>query len=453
MSDLPSYSDYKESGVEWLGEIPSHWLLIKNKFILNFSKGLTITKENLIDEGIPCVNYGEVHSKFGFEVDPNKHSLKCVPEIYLNDFPNALLKKGDFIFADTSEDIKGSGNFTYLNSELPTFAGYHTIIAKINNINYPRYLAYVFDCDSYRNQIRAQVKGIKVFSITQFMLKNSIVWLPPLEEQKAITRYLDKKLAQIDTLITKQQALLEKLAEQRIALISNAVTKGLNPDVEMKESEVEWLGGIPSHWVQMSLKYSLAIPITDGPHETPEILTEGVPFISAEAVKNDKLDFHKKRGYISEEDDLKFSKKYKPKYGDVYMVKSGATTGNVARVETYERFNIWSPLAVMRPNQKHITTDYLFYTLKSEYFNNFVKTKWNMGTQQNIGMGILANIPTIIPPLEEQQAIANYLDNKMNQIERVELSHIECINRLKEYRSALITQAVTGKIDVRNLAN
>jgi len=222
---------------------------------------------------------------------------------------------------------------------------------------------------------------------------------------------------------------------------------------DYKESGVEWLGRIPSHWIQMSLKYSLAIPITDGPHETPEILTEGVPFISAEAVKNDKLDFHKKRGYISEEDDLKFSKKYKPKYGDVYMVKSGATTGNVARVETYERFNIWSPLAVMRPNQKHITTDYLFYTLKSEYFNNFVKTKWNMGTQQNIGMGILANIPTIIPPLEEQQAIANYLDNKMNQIERVELSHIECINRLKEYRSALITQAVTGKIDVRNLAN
>lgn len=216
--------EMKESGVEWLGKIPSHWLLIKNKFILNFSKGLTITKENLIDEGIPCVNYGEVHSKFGFEVDPNKHSLKCVPEIYLNDFPNALLKKGDFIFADTSEDIKGSGNFTYLNSELPTFAGYHTIIAKINNINYPRYLAYVFDCDSYRNQIRAQVKGIKVFSITQFMLKNSIVWLPPLEEQQAIANYLDNKMNQIERVELSHIECINRLKEYRSTLITQAVT-------------------------------------------------------------------------------------------------------------------------------------------------------------------------------------------------------------------------------------
>lgn len=212
---------------------------------------------------------------------------------------------------------------------------------------------------------------------------------------------------------------------------------------DYKESGVEWLGEIPSHWVQMSLKYSLAIPITDGPHETPEILTEGVPFISAEAVKNDKLDFHKKRGYISEEDDLKFSKKYKPKYGDVYMVKSGATTGNVARVETYERFNIWSPLAVMRPNQKHITTDYLFYTLKSEYFNNFVKTKWNMGTQQNIGMGILANIPTIIPPLEEQKAITRYLDKKLAQIDTLITKQQALLEKLAEQRIALISNAVT----------
>lgn len=212
---------------------------------------------------------------------------------------------------------------------------------------------------------------------------------------------------------------------------------------DYKESGVEWLGRIPSHWVQMSLKYSLAIPITDGPHETPEILTEGVPFISAEAVKNDKLDFHKKRGYISEEDDLKFSKKYKPKYGDVYMVKSGATTGNVARVETYERFNIWSPLAVMRPNQKYITTDYLFYTLKSEYFNNFVRTKWNMGTQQNIGMGILANISTIIPPLEEQKAITRYLDKKLAQIDTLITKQQALLEKLAEQRIALISNAVT----------
>ena len=443
MNDLPSYSDYKESGVEWLGKIPSHWKISRLKFLGDIVLGLTYSSEDITTEnGILVFRSSNVQNG-QLTFDDNVYVDKDIPKKMITTEYNILICS-----RNGSRDLIGKSALISEEGIGQTFGAFMTIF----RTPYRKYIYYILNSELFKYQIGSFLTST-INQLTTYVLGNFKICFPSLEEQKAITRYLDKKLAQIDTLITKQQALLEKLAEQRIALISNAVTKGLNPDVEMKESEVEWLGGIPSHWVQMSLKYSLAIPITDGPHETPEILTEGVPFISAEAVKNDKLDFHKKRGYISEEDDLKFSKKYKPKYGDVYMVKSGATTGNVARVETYERFNIWSPLAVMRPNQKHITTDYLFYTLKSEYFNNFVKTKWNMGTQQNIGMGILANIPTIIPPLEEQQAIANYLDNKMNQIERVELSHIECINRLKEYRSALITQAVTGKIDVRNLAN
>ena len=443
MSDLPSYSDYKESGVEWLGKIPSHWEISRLKFLGDIVLGLTYSPEDITTEnGILVFRSSNVQNG-QLTFDDNIYVDKDIPKKMITTEYDILICS-----RNGSRDLIGKSALISEEGIGQTFGAFMTIF----RTHYRKYIYYILNSALFKYQIGSFLTST-INQLTTYVLGNFKICFPSLEEQKAITRYLDKKLAQIDTLITKQQALLEKLAEQRIALISNAVTKGLNPDVEMKESEVEWLGGIPSHWVQMSLKYSLAIPITDGPHETPEILTEGVPFISAEAVKNDKLDFHKKRGYISEEDDLKFSKKYKPKYGDVYMVKSGATTGNVARVETYERFNIWSPLAVMRPNQKYITTDYLFYTLKSEYFNNFVKTKWNMGTQQNIGMGILANIPTIIPPLEEQQAIANYLDNKMNQIERVELSHIECINRLKEYRSALITQAVTGKIDVRNLAN
>lgn len=210
-----------------------------------------------------------------------------------------------------------------------------------------------------------------------------------------------------------------------------------------KDSGVQWLGEIPSHWVLMSLKFSLDMPITDGPHETPEILTEGIPFISAEAVKNDKLDFNKKRGYISEEDDLRFSKKYKPKFGDVYMVKSGATTGNVAKVETHEHFNIWSPLAVMRPDLSKITTEYIFYTLKSDYFNHSVKTKWNMGTQQNIGMGVIANIPIIVPPVSEQKIIADFLDKRLAQVDALIAKQETLLEKLAEQRVALISHAVT----------
>ena len=215
----------KKSGIEWLGDVPEHWEIIKNKYILEFSKGLTITKENLMDDGIPCVSYGEIHSKYGFEVNPEKHLLKCVSEEYLENNDHAYLKNGDFVFADTSEDVKGSGNFTYLNSNLPVFAGYHTIVARPNLRKVlPRFLAYVFDSNAHRNQIRAMVKGVKVFSITQAFLKNTFSWLPSKKEQTAIAEYLDKETAKIDRLCETVNQTIGRLKEYRTALITQAVT-------------------------------------------------------------------------------------------------------------------------------------------------------------------------------------------------------------------------------------
>ncbi len=127
---FPRYPKYKPSGVEWLGDVPEHWDLKPLRSIFNFSKGLTITKEDLQDEGIPCVNYGEIHSKYGFRVEPTIHPLRCVATEYQHSNPNALLRDGDFVFADTSEDLEGSGNFTHLTSNQPVFAGYHTIIGR-----------------------------------------------------------------------------------------------------------------------------------------------------------------------------------------------------------------------------------------------------------------------------------------------------------------------------------
>ena len=173
MAKYQKYAEYKDSGVEWLGEIPSHWTMNKLTYLFAFSKGLTITKENLVDEGIPCVNYGEVHSKYGFQVDPLKHNLKCVEESYLKSSANALLEKGDFIFADTSEDLKGSGNFTHLVNNEKVFAGYHTVIARPQDATVSRFYAYLFDSKEFRSQIQLAVKGVKVFSITQAMLRAS----------------------------------------------------------------------------------------------------------------------------------------------------------------------------------------------------------------------------------------------------------------------------------------
>ena len=214
----------KDSGVEWIGEIPEHWDLSRFRNIFNLSKGLTITKENLTESGVFCVNYGEIHSKFGFEVNPEINELKCVHEDYLKSDPNSLLKKGDFLFADTSEDISGSGNFTYLNSDIPTFAGYHTVIARPKHELNSRFFAYLFDSVSFRNQIRVRVKGVKVFSITQSILKDPFIWLPPSEEQNKIVTFLDNQVKLIFNAIELKKGEIEKLKEYKATLINSAVT-------------------------------------------------------------------------------------------------------------------------------------------------------------------------------------------------------------------------------------
>ncbi len=215
----------KDIGVEWLGEIPEHWELSKLRFLFSFSTGLNITKANLIDEGgIPCVNYGEIHSKYGFEVNANINDLKCVDKEYLITSKSSLLSEGDFIFADTSEDMKGAGNFTHVIGNTKVFAGYHTVIARqIYNYN-SKFFAYVFDSEVFRTQIQLAIKGVKVFSITQAILKNCLTWFPLLSEQQEIANYLDEKTLKIDTLIEKSNKSIELLKEKRTALISACVT-------------------------------------------------------------------------------------------------------------------------------------------------------------------------------------------------------------------------------------
>jgi type I restriction enzyme S subunit len=214
----------KESGIDWIGQLPEHWSSKLLRHAFNFHKGLTITKENLQEDGIPCVNYGEIHSKYGFEVDPSRHPLKCVDLTYLKNNEASLLKRGDFVFADTSEDIEGSGNFTYFNSDINAFAGYHTVIAKPKVPMNDRFMAYLMDSRSFRTQVRTEVKGVKVFSISQSILKNTVVWFPPSNEQASIVAYLDSKCSQIDGALKMKEEQIAALKEYKTSLINAAVT-------------------------------------------------------------------------------------------------------------------------------------------------------------------------------------------------------------------------------------
>ncbi len=235
------YDSYKDSNKLWLDVLPEHWMLDRMKNVFSFCTGLSITKKNLLDVGVPCVSYGEIHSKYGFEVNPQNNALKCVEEQYLTTSNRSLLKRGDFVFADTSEDIEGSGNFTYLNSDIRVFAGYHTIATKPKCRINARFIAYLFDSSSFRNQIRGNVAGIKVYSITQGLLNKLDIYFPPKNEQTAIAQYLDSKTEAIDKKVNILERKIEHYKELRKSIINETVTRGLDKNVKLKDSGIDFV--------------------------------------------------------------------------------------------------------------------------------------------------------------------------------------------------------------------
>jgi type I restriction enzyme S subunit len=219
----------------------------------------------------------------------------------------------------------------------------------------------------------------------------------------------------------------------------------------MKDSGIKWLGRVPAHWRVAPIKRVVSIPVTDGPHETPDFFDEGVPFASAEAVSNGTLDFSKVRGYISREEHERYAQKYVPRRGDIYMVKSGATTGVTAIVDTDLEFNIWSPLAAIRCGEG-ILPAFLLNFMRSRNFLDAVTLNWSFGTQQNIGMSVIENLAVPVPPPAEQEQIKNSLHRVDIETSALVGECERAVDLLKERRSALISAAVTGKIDVRCLA-
>ena len=433
-----AYSDYKNSGVEWLGEVPNHWKIQPIKSLFQRTKKTGFENETLLS----------VYRDYGVIVKDSRDDNHNKASEDLS--PYQLVNKGDLVI-----------------NKMKAWQG-SLAISEHRGIVSPAYYIYEpnkdfeFNPRFIHNQIRSRYfiqsyknysKGIRVgqWDLESDLFVRLNLYLPPIEEQNQIAEFLDNETAKIDNLIAKQEQLIVLLEEQRKSIISHAVTKGLDPNAPMKDSGVEWLGEIPKHWVRAMVKHLLEIPITDGPHETPEFVDEGVPFISAEAISQGKIDFNKKRGYITTEQNEIYSKKYSPKFEDVYMVKSGATTGKVAMVETYENFNIWSPLAVFRCKKTEILPKFLFYVFSSGQFYNALVLNWSYGTQQNIGMGVLSNIHIPLPNIEEQIQIISFLEKENQIFDNLIQKQQQLIRQLKEYRTSVISHAVTGKIDVRGL--
>lgn len=214
----------KDSGVKWIGQIPENWTIKPLKSLFGFGKGLPITKENLQTNGVPVISYGQIHAKWNSGVTIHDELKRFVSETYIETNPNSLVKYGDFIFADTSEDREGCGNCVYVDKSETLFAGYHTVILTSSSQSSNKYLAYLFLTDAWRSQIRCKVSGIKVFSISRKILSSTSIILPDIAEQNDIVSYLDDKCAKIDRLIAIKQEKINKLNDYKKSLIYEYVT-------------------------------------------------------------------------------------------------------------------------------------------------------------------------------------------------------------------------------------
>ncbi|MBW1616443.1 MAG: restriction endonuclease subunit S [Deltaproteobacteria bacterium] len=431
------YDKYKKTGIEWIEEIPEHWDLLKIRRVIKYIADGGTPKRAVDEFWNGDINWLVVK-------DIEDKIFKTKEKITQQGFENSSSKL--WAVNDLIISLGATiGEVGIAKISLCTKQGISGIKVDSNKILHEFLFYYLKLC---KPVFKGWATGTTIFEFRPTKLKDFFTLLPPLPEQKAIALYLDKEINKTDLLIKKQEKLIGLLYEKRDVLISNAVTKGLNSNVKLKPTGIQWIGDAPEHWEIAPLKRIVKTPITDGPHETPQILDTGIPFVSAEAIKNNKIDFFRKRGFISVEDHRRYSLKYKPEKEDIYMIKSGATTGNLAIVETDEEFNIWSPLAAIRINEKIALPKYIFNSLNSNEFQTSIKLFWSYGTQQNIGMNVIENLLTPLPPLSEQKAIAAYLDKETEKTDDLINKAKKAVEKLKEYKQAIISAAVTGKIKV-----
>lgn len=216
--------EMKESGVEWIGRIPKHWEVEPFGRHFTFGKGLPITKANLQEEGIAVISYGQIHAKNNLGTTLTEYLVRYVSPTYIETHPQCLLKGNDFIFADTSEDIEGSGNFAFNDFDNKIFAGYHTVVARPNALLFPKYYAYLFKSKAWKSQIQSLVNGVKVYSIGRRILKTSMLLIPSEDEQKNIVRFLDKQTSAIEKTIETISRQITLLQERKQIIINEVVT-------------------------------------------------------------------------------------------------------------------------------------------------------------------------------------------------------------------------------------
>ncbi len=424
--------EMKDSGIEWIGEIPADWDISKIKYLFTSGKGLPITKDNLIENGLPVVSYGQIHSKANTGTDIRECLLRYVDLRYQKHYPQCEVFQYDFIFADTSEDYDGCGNCVYKRDNSRLFGGYHAIILHSIYKEDNRYYAYLFKTDTWRKQLREAVSGVKVFSITQNILMSCELLVPPKHEQHRIADFLDAKCAELDALVADIQAQIDALEQYKRSVITEAVTKGLNPDAQMEDSGIKWAGEIPVHWKMIRGKYILK-HLQKPVRKDDDVIT---------CFRDGEVTLRSNR----REDGFTFSDKeigYQGiDVGDLVVHGMDGFAGAIGISDSRGKSSPVLNVLDTKQNKRYI----MYYLRGMAYSDVFVALSTGIRVRScDLNWNKLSELLYPIPPTDEQSAIVEYIDNTIAKANAAISGKKAQLDMLDAYKKSLIYEYVTGK--------
>ena len=438
MAKYQKYAEYKDSGVEWLGEIPNDWEMWKlSHAYTEIGSGTTpsTSNEENFEGNIPWVTTGELRENLILD------TKKKVSQRTIEQFPT--LKKypiGSVAIAMYGATIGRLGIFG-IEATTNQACCVMTTSKVLNN----KYVFYWLQ--AFKNEIIQLSSGGGQPNINQEKVASLKISAPFFEDQINIANFLDHETAQIDTLIAKQEKLIELLKEKRQAVISHAVTKGLNPDTAMKDSGVEWLGQVPEHWTVSKLKHF--VNVVDCKHITAEFFDEGIPLASIGEVKGWKVNLSNAKLTNEKYYQELIDGNRKPQVGDIIYTRN-ATVGEASLVHAeLPKFALGQDVCLIHIIQK-LSSEYLLHFLKSEIIKIQLNSAMVGSTFKRINVDDIRNYVIVIPPIEEQECILKDLDQKIEKYDSLINFAVKQIQLMQERRTALISSAVTGKIDLRN---
>lgn len=416
------YDKYKDSGIAWIGEIPEHWEVKKIKNICS----QTNIKENSKGNPLPYIGLENIES-------------------------------GSGKYVDTTSEVDGIANRFCKNNVLfgklrPYLSKVY--LAKSDGICSTEFIVYDTkknDChfihklllsQSFIDVVNSSTYGAKMPRANSEFINNIYTQIPPIQEQQHIATYLDQKCGEIDELITLQEEMITKLQSYKQSVITEAVTKGLDKNVPLKDSGIEWIGEIPEHWTFTVFKKFLSEPMQYGANEPAEECNYNDPrYIRITDIKDDGT----LRDDTFKSLPLEKAKEYMLNKGDLLFARSGATVGKTFLYKEDYAACFAGYLIKARCNKDVLLPNFVFYYTLSNVYQNWKNSIFIQSTIQNIGADKYSVMPIIVPSLSEQQSIANYLDQKCSEIDELISIKQQKIEKLKDYKKSLIFECVTGK--------